>query len=93
MGKLNLEILIMILMIANRRQSVVTSEDIMLRFGITRRTLSRWIEHANEIGAKIVPARSEGKSFWICENFEEIQDNLIVLSDMAYNLDLRKEYF
>lgn len=50
-----------------------TTETLCERYGISQRQLLRHIDEARQLGAKIRSSRANGRHYWICDNWQEIE--------------------
>ena len=51
-----------------------TAEWLCRYYGISDRTLKRYIEEARHLGAKLAPLKMmDGRYHWTCENYAQIQ--------------------
>ncbi len=61
------------LYIARDCLSNTTTETLCERYELSQRQLMRHIDEARQLGAKIRSARANGRHYWVCDNWMEIE--------------------
>lgn len=63
------------LYIARDCLSNTTTETLCERYGLSQRQLMRHIDEARQLGAQIRTARANGRHYWVCDNWMDIEQS------------------